>query len=463
MTQHINRRDFLKISGALIASAGVAGWGIRNTSNSDPHNTGYAAIHQVPNVLLIVLDTVRANSLSLYGYEQPTTPNLERLAKQGVVFTRAIAPSSWTLPSHASIFTGQRPFKLSADWYSRLDSAYPTLADVMRQKGYQTSGFSGNLTYCTKEFGLARGFDTFSDFKLSYKLNVSTVASLQELTSEKYLLGQMVRENIFKHRKSSEQIRGDFITWLDRRDEKKPFFTFINFMDAHDPYISPKPFYSQFVEGKPRFFAPHRVRYAPDTKTMKELNDAYDGCIAYLDHQIESLTLDLAKRNLLDNTLVIITADHGEHFGDHGLYNHGNSLYMNSVNVPLIMLYPGNIPSGTVINQTVSLISLASTISDIAGIDHPDTFSGKSLTGFWQASPPDEMVRSEATIFDWKAKKQMSYARAKSLFYEDWHYIRLAGGTEELYDINRDYEEKDNLVDKEEAIKPLKLFRAAIV
>jgi glucan phosphoethanolaminetransferase (alkaline phosphatase superfamily) len=185
-----------------------------------------AASSGAPNVLLIVLDTVRAPSLSLYGYERPTTPELERLAARGVRFERALSTSPWTLPSHASMFTGHFPHELSADWETSLDETYPTLAEVLASQGYVTAGFVANVRYCSEESGLNRGFAHYEDHPVSPEQVIKSSSLGRALIANAHLRRFLGSYDIFG-RKSAPDVNAAFLRWLSR-NERRPFFAFLN-------------------------------------------------------------------------------------------------------------------------------------------------------------------------------------------------------------------------------------------
>ncbi len=207
-----------------------------------------------PNVLLIVLDTVRADHLSLYGYERPTTPILEQLGKRGIRFDEARATAPWTLPSHASMFTGRWPHELGEKWMTPLRGNFPTLAEYLGDRGYATAGFVANVGYCSQETGLARGFTHYEDYVLERlaplrtsglveyvasaitemipALNIRSLRPLQQLMSRWFEVGK---------RKNAMSIRRAFLSWLSERQEtERPFFAFLNFFDAHEQYVLPQ-------------------------------------------------------------------------------------------------------------------------------------------------------------------------------------------------------------------------------
>ncbi len=413
--------------------------------------------------MLIVLDTVRAKSLGLYGYERATSPNLDRFAKSGVVFSHAFSASPWTLPSHGAMFTGRLPHELSGGWMTPIDGTHPMLAEALSSMGYLTAGFIANTTYCPAEFGLARGFSHYEDHLQSISRALMTT-SFGAVVSKSLSLQQTHRFGL----KSAERVDSDFLRWIDRRDTSRPFFAFLNFYDAHAPYEAPAEFSSRFRSPAPRgdIWSRKLDQWAP--AEIRELNDAYDASIAYLDHQLGLLFDELRGRQLLDNTVVIITADHGEQFGEHGLLEHANSLYLPLLHVPLVVVFPNKVPAGTRIETFVSLQDLASTVLTLTGQERAQNFPGTPLVRFWsgtdsaspEASPP--FVAEVDTAYDaYPASYPARKGRMRSLFFGTRHYIANEGDKrEELYDLSSDFPEQHDL----SAIEPSQMrdFRAML-
>lgn len=436
-----------------------------------------------PNVLLIVMDTVRADRLSLHGYERDTTPNLVRLSKRGIRFDKARSAAAWTLPSHASMFTGRLPNELQVFVNRPLDGTYPTVAEFLRDRGYNTSGFVANTHFCNSWFGLDRGFLHYEDY---YAANL--VLSLTETFRSAELGRRILQVTVANHnvrpgetnqRKDAAQINRDFLGWLSQQKDR-PFFTFLNYYDAHDPYLPPNGFDRAFGV-KPTTTADIQLLQSPhvnqklasgDGITPRDValvRDAYDDCIAYLDEQLGKLIDELDRRGVLDNTLVIVTSDHGEHLGEHKIYGHGQSLYQPEIHVPLLVTLPKGQHAGTTSPDPVSLRDLAATVVDTVARGAKSPFPGKSLARFWDgttrtddpfADPAiSELVRG--THADPKIKWPPALrGPMESLATHDKVYIRNGDGTEEIYNIKTDPEELHDLSKTDAGKADIERFRA---
>ncbi len=320
-----------------------------------------------PNVLLLILDTVRAQEFGMYGSALDITPAMDRRAQEGLVFERAYSTAPWTLPSHASMFTGHYASQQTGDWATPLDASQPTLAEVLRDRGYATGGFVANLISTGYRTGLARGFIRYEDVERSFAevMHNTTlaqsvaVAGAWRVWRETRWLGGVLRQlatfdlrpngNYTSHeRKNSQEVITDFLRWQGAV-EGRPFFAFLNLFDAHGPYMPPPPYRTMF---EPTGLALGRYR----------------GAIRYMDDQVDTLLTALEARGVLQNTIVVISSDHGELFGEHKLTGHGNALYLPQLHVPLIVLAPGRVPAGVRVPASVSLRDLPATILDLAGI-----------------------------------------------------------------------------------------------
>ena len=435
-----------------------------------------------PNVLLLLLDTVRAKSLSLYGYGYPTTPNLERLAEAGVTFDLAISTSPWTLPSHGTMFTGRYPHELGTGFLQPLDARYPTLAEVLTDHGYLTAGFTANLLYTSYVFGLDRGFQHYEDYEVELGQMLLSSSLGRALVTSTWLRNVLGRHELV-NRKNAEEIGKDFLSWLEGRVEGRPFFAFLNFFDAHAPYLPPEPFQRMFG---PESLNRHLWHFAglrvgnearrPDdwlehpTEAWKDLR-AYEGAIAYLDQELGTLLARLKVRGTLDNTIVIVASDHGEQHGEHGLFLHWNSLYMPLLHVPLLVRYPAGVPAGVRVPEPVSLRDLPATVLELAGIPGQRGIPGSSLSRTWrrgqrvpsESAGPNGMGMNgtggaTTTLSELEAGPTFSIVR------EGFHYIvEPSSRREELYDLARDPDERTDVIGRPENADLLHRLRQEII
>jgi arylsulfatase A-like enzyme len=403
-----------------------------------------------PNVLLLILDTVRKSNLSVYGYERETSPEIAAFARTGVTFDAAIATAPWTLPSHGSMFTGRPAHELSTDFDTPLDEEYPTLAEVLAARGYATAGFAANQVYCTTASGLDRGFAVYRDHLVSVKTTLRASRWTEAVIA-------WIRPRLGMHtrlrRKTAEQINRDFLGWLSG-NEQRPFFAFLNYFDAHHPYQTTPPFDRRFTDRPPRYWLNRGWLRDTDPADIQERIDAYDSSIAYLDDQVGQLLDELDSRGILDNTLVVIAGDHGELFGEHGIFVHGNSLYLPLLQVPLIMSFPARLPAGQRISRPVTIRDIPATIMDVIGAPSAAPLAGETLAPLWQtgagdrALEPSEPLLSELTpnMFG-HPKDPTRRGLMNSVIDDSLHYILNGDGVEELYNWRADPDETTNLAE----------------
>jgi arylsulfatase A-like enzyme len=436
-----------------------------------------------PNVLLIVLDTVRADNLSLYGYPRATTPSLARWANRGVRFDWALAPSCWTYPSHCSFFTGRWPRDLDSHWHPVLDTPAPTVAEFLASRGYDTAGFAANTRFCSYESGMARGFAHYEDYPLSARTILGTTAVGRWIT--KYVLcyrdlyGRKWAQ--YQSRDAREMNRA-FLGWLTRAQKqqvRRPFFAFLNYLDAHGPFLPPAD-HLRRLGMHPESWRDYemlldfgdRDKSEVSTRDVTLARDGYDDCVAFLDSQVGALLDELDGRGLLANTVVMITSDHGEEFGEHGLFYHGHSLYLDLVHVPLIVLAP-TVPAARTVAGSVSLRDLPATIADLLGLASDSPFPGSSLAAHWRGPSANRRPKTSpafsevdiGTIGPNARRGDGPFQRGYTTSHVagDWHFIRDATGAEMLYDLARDPSEAHNLA-KQDALSPTVLaFRQSLL
>ncbi len=383
-----------------------------------------------PNIVLLVMDTVRGESLGLGGYERDTSPNLDRLAQRGILFTRAIAPSPWTLPTHASMFTGQWPHATGVAWNQGMSEGLPTVAEALQEQGYARGGFVANKDVAGRGTGLERGFDRYVDHPRSFKTWLTSSVVMRRLIRRLTAFGDA------PNRKLAPEVNEEFLGWLDELDEG-PFFAFLNYFDAHGPYELHRDFLQGFTtENRSLVFDGNGGELPARGSVAREI-DSYDSAIRLIDHSIGTLMSELEARGLLANTVFIVTSDHGEHLGDHGLMGHGNSLYSQLILVPLLLAGPPLATGAMSIDSPVSLRDVGATILWLAGGD-PSAFAGESLSRFWNGSdPPLQPVLSRVV-----QRPNAGFSAGPSERGEMWalvegtlHYISNGDGQEELYDL----------------------------
>ena len=434
-----------------------------------------------PNVLLIVMDTVAADHLGLYGYHRPTSRTLDELASRGIRFDSVQASSSWTLPSHASMFTGKWPHEFSANWLTPLDRSDLTVAEYLGARGYATGGFVGNTLYCASDSGLGRGFTTYRDFIFPRLTPFKSAVLVDRVVVGLQSLDQLLIDRLsfdllrpaVQHiwwlfngdRKSAAVVSREFLGWLSGvRQPERPFFAFLNFYDAHYPYQLPDMSIHRFgVEPRDSRESELIQNWWPMDKrglSAQELGfvqDSYDDCVANLDEQLGRLFDELGRRGVLEQTWVIIAADHGESFGEHaGVFCHGTSLYQTEVHVPLMILPPSGkgspLPSARVVRQTVSLRDMAATITDIAGLAAEGSFPGESLARFQTEPSPaaakalSEVVPNDPLLNTDRSQLLKPHWPLAGLAQDDWTYIRRDGEVqEELFRRRDDAKQQHNL------------------
>jgi len=329
-----------------------------------------------PSVLLISVDTLRADHLGIYGYPRPTSPTIDALGRSGVVFEKALTTAPWTLPSHVSLLTGLYPgFHGVQDDGTKLAAEIPMLAEAFRKLGYHTLAVVSHV-YVSSEFGLDRGFDSFDD---------SLIAGGAK---------NPIAEVVVDH----------FLDAMSEVPEGR-FFAFVHLFDPHWSYTAPEPFFTRFadpsyrgpidgsIEALTPFFPPNQPMQPAD---LRQAIDLYDGEIAYTDAQIGRLLDELWKRGRLENTVIVFTADHGEEFKEHGQLGHGKTLFHEMMRIPLIISGHPVFSAGTRRRDVVSLIDVAPTLLHLAGGEAMPGVQGMSLV---EERPPEEIVFGESLRF----------------------------------------------------------------
>ncbi|MGC9400029.1 MAG: sulfatase [Anaerolineae bacterium] len=474
-----------------------------------------------PDILLLVLDTLRADRLSSYSYHRTTSPNLDAFAEEGVLFERAISPAQWTIPAHASLFTGEYPTThTTTQIYDRHPKEEKTLAELLRAQGYATVGFCNNPLLGVVANELDRGFEAFYNYggtlperppvgesrptllskafqRVSRQLR-KLIAPLQDAFARSDLLLRialhpwMVRlwQPHLNFKGNAPQSIHDVVGYLRtrrRKGVKRPLFAFVNLMETHLPFHPPMrftrkfaPYYRRDREARDFMQAYNREHYrwmVPLREPLTELqdrviNDMYDTEIAYEDHLLQPLYEYLADPEVRDNTLVIITSDHGEGMNNHNFVGHSLVAYDDLVHVPLVVRYPRRFPANRRVATPVSTRRIFHTALQAAGVteafhgnghgrkiridvkglsleralDDADREGGRVMS---EAYVPDTLIRLMKNE-DPEAIETYRCRHMRRAVYRD-HYklIEVGGEPDELFDLAQDPGERHNLLDEQ--------------
>ncbi len=357
-----------------------------------------------PNILIVILDATRADSCSCYGAERTTTPHLDRLAAQGVLYEQAISAAPWTLPAVASILTGLFPSQLGIHQNRRLPVGAPTLAELLGAAGYATFAISGNSWFST-DFGLPRGFGTMHKLWQWVQLQdditqISIAEGAPDVNIKLAAIQRMVQGNLFANAANFLYYRfvqkiddgasrtiAPLRHWVAQQSDGQPWFAFVHFLEAHLPYTPPKSWMNRFARQPKRaadlraadqngVFLRHNAGLdqlsGDDLEAWKDL---YHAEVAYQDHYLGRLLSWLEESGQAENTCVIVLADHGENLGEHGLVNHLYSLHDTLIRVPLVIHHPRFFYGGHRVTNQVQTLDIFATALSLAGIEPPPTGS----------------------------------------------------------------------------------------
>jgi arylsulfatase A-like enzyme len=414
----------LLVGGAILVVGLSTSSSLVQARSSPPVSAGGAVGANEANVVVLTLDTTRADHLGVYGYERAHTPNLDAWAKRGTVYWQTIAQIPITNPNHASLFTSKYPQThgvLYNGWF--LDYANLTLADILAERGYTTAAFVSAFPLKTEVSGLQQGFQTYDDdFSL-----LDRYASLMALRIVERLagLGLGVLE------RQAEAVTDSVLAWV-AKDPGEPFFLWVHYFDPHTPYIPP-PSYE-------RLHPP-----ADDGEVARQIA-LYDGEISYMDEQVGRVLSKLEAEGLLANTILVITADHGESLDEHDYYfDHSRYVYEPSMRVPLIIVYPPAVEAGVIIDEQVQTIDIMPTILRLLGIPLVGGLQGDLLP-----LSAREKSAQNAAFGQTRAQMHRPEGQKYSIRKGGWKYILSPNaGVTELYDLTADPGELNNLVSVE--------------
>jgi arylsulfatase A-like enzyme/tetratricopeptide (TPR) repeat protein len=356
---------------------------------------------QKPNLLLVTLDTTRADRLGCYGYEQARTPVLDELARGGIVCDNAATVAPLTLPAHASLFTGRYPTEngVRTNGRGRLDESIPTLARVLKSQGYQTAAFVASFVL-DRQFGLTQGFDTYDDD----------------------IAGESPEADATRGReRGAAAVVDAALEWLGAK-RPGPFFVWVHCYDPHQPYSS-----------------------HADVFGGEFLERPYDGEIAYVDRCLGRLIDHLKQQSLESRTLVVVVGDHGEGLGEHDEMTHGFTLYSATMRVPLILHRPGKLPAGRRVPAAISLVDVSPTVLDLLGFRESRKVTGRVMTPALLGGECPPAALYGATE---EPLRQYNWSPLQSLTEGRWKYIRST--RPELYDLHDDPVERHDLAEIDE-------------
>lgn len=463
--------------------------------------------HQPPHIVFIVLDTHRADRMSCYGYSQATTPNLDAFAETASLYQQAIAPAQWTIPSHASMFSGEyASTHLTVQASQALSPAFPTLAEELARQGYRSTGFCNNPLVGVLDNGLRRGFSAFYNYggalPSPYIARRSGLA--QQLKSVYYNLLERIANPIYQSIAASADVfrfvlnprlvslwtryanfKGhtarsltDSLQFLRSNTgpgKAEPQLLFINLMETHLPYSPPEPFIGRFapiVQQDPdarRFIQLYNTRafhwLLPlenelPPREAETLNGMYDAEVAYQDHLLHALLSELDQPYHRENTLVVIVGDHGEMHGEHCIMGHALGVYQELVHVPLIIRFPGQTSAERFANP-VSTRQLFHTLLAEADADHRpnDMFDSLHLRRtlsngpiLSEAFPPDNMILTMEKLTPHLIEVFHGRANHKALIEQEWKLLQIAGIRNQVFNLQTDPLEEANLADNQIAV-----------
>lgn len=352
------------------------------------------------NVLLVTLDTTRADRLGCYGYQKAKTPRLDSLASKGIRFLNVYCQAPLTTPSHCSILSGTYPIfhHVHNNGIYALRPEITTLAEVLKAKGFETAAFVGSFTVDSR-FGLGQGFDVYDD-------QFAEGQAFKALNSER----------------KAEKVFEAFSRWFDKNHSGQ-FFCWVHFFDPHLPYDPPSPYKEEFAE------------------------NPYDGEIAYMDDYVGKVVDKLQEKNILANTFLILAGDHGEAFGEKVEAGHGIFLYEGTMKVPLVFYAENHIPQGMIVKPRVRLIDLMPTVLDMLDIQANKDIQGLSLLPYIAGKKKESLSSYIETYFP---RENYGWSELVGLVSGDWKYIRAP--KEELYNLKKDPGETINVIDEQKKI-----------
>ncbi len=422
-----------------------------------------------PNVILISIDTLRADHLSCYGYHRETTPNIDKIASDGTIFRRNYSTGVWTPPGHASMLTGLYVSEHGVYGENRLNRSIPTIAETLKAHGYQTAGFVNN-SQVGELVGFEKGHDTFVEV---WK-GVKPKSLLKKVFTR---TGKVIREKFGYEDLGANRTNKLYGEWMkENYNHETPFYVFLHYAEPHNPLNPPRPYKNKYIDrssdnldiGKIK-----KVAFNPLICFVEDLNlnqdeieylkSLYDGEIGYIDSKIAEVIRMLKENNCYDDTMIIITADHGEHFGEHDLWSHTASLYNEVLHIPLIIKFPKGIDHIREVEDCTQLVDIFPTIMEITGVSEKEQIntSGSSLVcngnrsdtfheyifAEWEGRIPYFI---QSRLDDQGSSVNLDKIKNKMWMISDgkYKYISMENGGKLFFDVINDIKEQNNLVDQ---------------
>lgn len=450
----------------------------------------------IKNVILITIDSLRAGHLSCYGYEKETSPNIDKLAEKGILFKQAISNGGHTRIAFPALFTSTYFFsgwfleKTNEGFTIRLFDDRPYLPEILKRNGYKTAGFHSN-PFLTNRYGYGRGFDVLSD-PLEKKNDTgkgnyikSFVRNHLEPNGLPFRLLKLIHNRLTSKDAEPPFARGEAITknalsWISN-NKNSPFFVWVHYMDVHHPYLPPKKhlmkFSDKIIPAREARTLHTKMLKNPDSLSntdIKKLINLYNGSINYADYWIGKFLSTIEDMNVLDNSLIILTADHGDAFGEHGGFGHGEggaNLYDEIIRIPFIISAP-NVKEGEIYDQ-VSLLDIPPTVLDFLSIQKPSGMCGESLLSptpkkkngvFAETLSIGAQAYIDTKLIGSTTNEESNLIRRSGVIAyitENWKYIYKGNANDELYNLKTDPKETKNIVD--EQIEKAEEFKSRIL
>lgn len=424
--------------GLAVSISAVAIVGVGGVPGVETRAPAVLAKPGSPNILLISIDSLRADRLHCYGNPHETSPTLDRIAAEGARFETVIAPTSWTLPSHVTLLTGMPPAQHDVLFTNkRLGDDATTIAEILHDDGYHTAGFA-SAVYLERRFGFEQGFEHYDDY------------SVPKASGTLERLGAPAEKSV-----------NLVIQWLKgwHDEPRQPFFVFLHIWDVHLAYDPPPPYDTMF---DPDYRGPihiaigmgRRIRPGMSARDLRHVKALYDGEIRNVDTQIGRLLAYLRDRGVLDRTIIAVTADHGDEWFEHGQFSHHKTLYDEVLRVPLIIRDPGRVPAGTVVRAQARLMDVAPTILSLAGVRYAPFIEAqrrglaRDLTPLFGGDDRLPPAIAYGNLENWLVSAQTLKSKL---------IVNLVTGKEEIYDLTNDPGETKNLASSLPADYPLRV------